>query len=226
MEATSQPRAWRVLLAFTIIYFVWGSTFFAIRVGVREVPPFLLAGMRFLAAGIVLYGWMRARGTPSPTFREWRSASILAVLIFVLDYGLVFWAEQRVASGVTAVMLATIPAFMTISEILILRTQRLTPRLAIALLVGIGGVVVLISPTMSFGEAPINTVGACALIVAAISWSVGAALSRKLQLPAAKVMSSGSQMLAGGLLLTLTAALLGRVSCKRFPAVPGLRCYT
>ena len=96
MEATSQPRAWKVLLAFSIIYFVWGSTFLAIRIGVHEVPPFLLAGMRFLAAGGVLYAWMRARGTPSPTLREWRAASLLAVLIFVGDYGLVFWAEQRV----------------------------------------------------------------------------------------------------------------------------------
>jgi drug/metabolite transporter (DMT)-like permease len=209
MEPASKPRKWQVLLAFAIIYFVWGSTFFAIRVGVREVPPFLLAGMRFLVAGIVLYAWMRAKGTPSPTLNEWRSATILAFLIFVLDYGLLFWAEKRVPSGVAAVMLATIPAFMTISEIVILRTQRLTTRLAVALLVGIGGVAVLVSPAVSFGEAPIDTVGACALIVAAISWSVAAALTRKLQLPAAKVMSSGSQMLAGGLLLSVTAALLG-----------------
>ncbi len=219
MEATSQPRAWRVLLAFAIIYFVWGSTFFAIRVGVREVPPFLLAGMRFLVAGIVLYAWMRAQGTPSPTLREWRSASLLAVLIFVLDYGLLFWAEKRVPSGVAAVMMATIPAFMTISEILILRTQHLTPRLAVALLVGIGGVAVLVSPTMSFGEAAIDTVGACALIVAAISWSVAAALTRKLPLPVAKVMSSGAQMLAGGVLLTLTAALLGEFGSFHVQAV-------
>ena len=169
MEVTSQPRTWKVLLAFAIIYFVWGSTFLAIRVGVREVPPFLLAGMRFLVAGIVLYAWMRAKGTPSPTLREWGAVSLLAVLIFVLDYGLLFWAEKRVPSGVAAVMMATIPAFMAMSEIFILRTQRLTARLAIALLIGIGGVAVLVSHTMSFGEAPIDTAGACALIVAAIA---------------------------------------------------------
>ncbi len=209
MEAKSQPRGWQVLLAFAIIYFVWGSTFLAIRMGVREVPPFLLAGMRFLVAGVVLYGWMRAKGTPSPTLREWRAVSFVALLIFVFDYGLVFWAETRVPSGIAAVMLATIPAFMAISEIVILRTQRLTTRLAIALLVGLGGVAVLVSRTMSFGEAPIDTAGACALVVAAFSWSVAAALTRRLPLPAAKVMSSGSQMLAGGVLLTVTAVLLG-----------------
>jgi drug/metabolite transporter (DMT)-like permease len=209
MNTASHPRAWKVLLAFAIIYFVWGSTFLAIRVGVREVPPFLLAGMRFLVAGIVLYGWMRARGTPSPTAREWGAASFLAILIFVFDYGLLFWAEQRVPSGIAAVMMATIPAFMALAEIVFLRTQRLTVRLGLALLVGLVGVAVLVGHSISMGEAPINTAGACALIVAAISWSVAASLTRKFPLPASKVMSSGTQMFAGGVLLTLTAALLG-----------------
>ena len=198
-----------MLLAFAIIYFVWGSTFLAIRVGVREVPPFLLAGMRFLVAGIVLYLWMRVRGTSSPSAREWGAASLLAVLIFVFDYGLLFWAERRVPSGIAAVMMAMIPAFMTLAEILFLRTQRLTLRLGFALLVGLAGVAVLVGHTISLGEAPVDTAGACALIVASISWSAAASLSRKLPLPAAKAMSSGAQMLAGGVLLTLTAVLLG-----------------
>ncbi len=209
MHAASQPRAWKVLLAFAIIYFVWGSTFLAIRVGVREVPPFLLAGLRFLVAGLVLYLWMRARGTPSPTAREWGAAAFLAVLIFVLDYGLLFWAEKRVPSGIAAVMMATIPVFMAIGEIVFLRTQRLTPRLGFALLVGMSGVAVLVGHSISLGQAPVDTAGACALIVAAISWSIAASLSRKLPSSAAKAMSSGVQMLSGGVLLLLAAALLG-----------------
>jgi drug/metabolite transporter (DMT)-like permease len=211
MEATVRPPAWKTLLAFAIIYFVWGSTFLAIRVGVREVPPLVLASMRFVVAGGVLFGWMRLSGTPSPSRREWLAASLLAVCIFVVDYGLLFWAEQRVPSGIAAVMLATIPVFMALSEILILRTQRLTLRLALALVVGIGGVAVLVSRSLSqsFGEAPIDRAGAVALVIAAISWSIASALTRKLPLPASKVMSSGAQMLAGGILLALTAALLG-----------------
>jgi drug/metabolite transporter (DMT)-like permease len=134
MDASTRQQAGKTLLAFAIIYFVWGSTFLAMRVGVREVPPFLLAAMRFLAAGLVLYGWMVSRGERSPSARQWASASLLALLIFVLDYGLQFWAEQRVPSGLAAVMLATIPAFMGLSEIIFLRTQKLTVRLAIALL--------------------------------------------------------------------------------------------
>src|ERR1700734_988842 len=100
--APRRPHRWKIVLAFAIIYLVWGSTFLAIRVGVREVPPFLLAGMRFFAAGLVLYAWMRIQGTPSPTRREWLAASFLAVLIFVIDYGLLFWAERRVPSGIAA----------------------------------------------------------------------------------------------------------------------------
>src|ERR1700726_4892624 len=155
MEIDAHRPTWKTLLAFGIIYFVWGSTFLAIRVGVREVPPLILAAMRFLVAGVVLYVWMIARGEPSPSGREWRSACLLGMVIFVLDYGLLFWAEQRVPSGIAAVMLATIPVFMALSEILFLRTQKLTPRLALALLVGIAGVGVLVSRSLSLGGAPI-----------------------------------------------------------------------
>jgi len=196
-------------LAFAIIYFVWGSTFFAIRVGVREVPPFLLAAVRFSVAGLILYAWMIARGERSPTCRQWRSVFLLAILIFVFDYGLLFWAEQRVPSGMAAVMLATIPVYMALSEIIFLRTQRLTVRLAVALLIGVGGVVVLVSRSLNVGGAPIDRLGAAALLVAGISWSAAATLTRKLPLPPSKVMSSGVQMLAGGVMLALTAATLG-----------------
>ena len=209
MEPATHVRAWKVLLAFAMIYFVWGSTFLAIRIGVREVPPFLLAAIRFLIAGLVLYGWMLARGERSPSRRQWAAALLLAILIFPLDYGLLFWAEQRVPSGIAAVMLATIPVFMALSEITLLRTQRLTLRLSLALLIGIGGVSVLMNRSLNLGGVPIDTAGAVALIVAAISWSIASALTRKLPLPPSKVMSSGAQMLAGGLLLGLTAAALG-----------------
>ena len=209
MEAAIHRPKWKTLLAFAIIYFVWGSTFLAIRVGVREVPPFLLAAMRFLVAGLVLYGWTMARGERSPSARQWASVSLLAVLIFVLDYGLLFWAEQRVPSGIAAVMLATIPVFMALSEIILLATQKLTARLALALLIGIGGVAVLMSRSLDLGVAPIDRLGAVALIFAAISWSVASALSRKLPLPPSKVLSSGAQMLAGGVFLTVASAALG-----------------
>ena len=220
MEQTGHPRAWKVLLAFSIIYFVWGSTFLAIRVGVQHVPPFLFAALRFIVAGAALFGWMHGTGTPSPSAREWRSVSLLALLIFVCDYGLLFWAEKRVPSGIAAVMLATIPAFMALAEILILRTQRLTPRLGLAMLIGVAGVMVLVSRTVSFGDAPIDPIGACALIMAAVSWAISSALSKKLQLPSSKAISSGAQMLAGGLMLMVVSATVGELRGFQIQAVP------
>ncbi len=220
MNAQAQPVRAKTLLAFAIIYFVWGSTFLAIRIGVQAVPPFLFAAMRFLAAGFALYGWVRIKGERNPNSRQWMSILLLAALIFVGDYGLLFWAEQRVPSGVAAVMLATIPAFMALSEIALLRTQRLTVRLAIALLTGTCGVAVLVSHSLNLGGAPIDRAGAVALIFGAISWSVASALTRKLPLPASKSMSSGAQMLAGGLLLTLAAAARGELRGFHPSAIP------
>jgi len=214
MDSEAQPPRWKTLLAFAIIYFVWGSTYYAIRVGVREVPPFLLAAIRFLIAGLILYGWSVARGERSPSRRQWVSVCVLAVLIFVLDYGLVFWAEQRVPSGLTAVIMATIPVFMALSEVVFLGTQRLTFRLAIALLVGLAGVAVVVSRSIDLGGVPIDRMGALALIVAAISWSVASAFSRILPLPPSKVMSSGAQMLAGGAFLAVASAAMGE--CRDF----------
>ncbi len=209
MNAENRPAVWKTLLAFSIIYLVWGSTFLAIRVGVREAPPLLYAAMRFVAAGVIVYGWMMIRREPAPTRREWGSIFVISFLVFVGDYGLVFWAEQRVPSGLTAVMLGTIPVFMALSEICFLRTRRLTPRLAFALIVGLCGVAVLVSRSLNLGGAPIDRIGAIALILAAASWSVGSALMKKMPLPSSKLVGAGAQMLAGGFLLLVISALLG-----------------
>jgi drug/metabolite transporter (DMT)-like permease len=219
VSKVSRPPTWQTILAFAIIYLVWGSTFLAIRVGVREVPPFLLAAMRFLAAGSVLFAWTLARGDRFPIARQWGSAFALAVLIFVLDYGLLFWAEKRVPSGIAAVMMATIPVFMTISEILLLKTQSMTARLALALAIGIAGVAALTLHSVDLGGAPVDPRGAVALLVASVSWSASTSLTKRLPLPSSKVMSSGAQMLAGGLLLAITSAGLGELRGFRFDAV-------
>jgi drug/metabolite transporter (DMT)-like permease len=211
MPAATNRRTYKTLLAFAIIYFVWGSTFLAIRIGVHEVPPFVLAAMRFVAAGSALFLWALARGERWPSARYWRSALVLGVLIFIGDYGLVFWAEQRVPSGLTAVVLSMNAVFMALGEILILRTQALTARLSFALLLGMAGVAVLVSRTLHLGGAPIDRLGAIALLIASMSWSVSAPLTRKLPLPSSKTMSAGIQMLAGGFLLSVCAAAFGEL---------------
>jgi drug/metabolite transporter (DMT)-like permease len=216
-----RPDRWKILLAFSIIYFVWGSTYLFIRVGVREVPPFLLAAARFTFAGLALCAWVRFKGTPFPTRREWAASCLLGTLMFLIDYGSLFWAEQRVPSGVSAVILASIPVFITLLEVIFLRTQRLTIRLSVGLLVGMVGVAVLMLRSVSLGEAPIDRGGAIALTVAALGWSVGTIFSRRLPLPSSKVMSAGAQMLTGGIQLLLLAAIAGEFSGFRPHHVSG-----
>src|SRR5215471_17678799 len=178
---TLDSSRWKTVAAFSVIYFVWGSTFLAIRVSVQQIPPLLCAAIRFFIAGGVLYLLMLVCGKPSPTRRQWSGCLAMAVLFFVGYYGFLFWAEQRVASGIAAIMLATIPAFTALSEVILLRTQRLTFRLA----------------------------GAVALLAAAFDWSLASVISRKLALPSSKAMSAASQMVTGGALLFIAAAFSG-----------------
>lgn len=209
VASTSSHHRWKTLIAFAIIYFVWGSTFYAIRVGVHEVPPLLLAAIRFTIAGVALFAWAVAKGETLPSRREWGATAVVAFLIFVVDYGFLFWAEQRVPSGTAAVILATIPAFMALSEILLLRTERLTVRLGSALLIGLAGVIVLVDPELGMSGTPVYTLGAAGLIVSAISWSGASVLSKRLSMPPSKVMSAAAQMLVGGLFLCVVAAAAG-----------------
>ena len=200
---------WKTLLAFAMIYFVWGSTYIFIREGVLAMPPLIFAAMRFFTAGLLLVVWTLARREPWPTAREWVSICLLGALIFVGDYGLLFWAEQKVPSGISAVLMATIPVFIAIAEITVLRTQRMTMQLGVALLIGVAGVAVLMSRSLDLGGAPVNTVGAVALIVAAVFWSVASVITRKLPLPSSKMLSAGAQMLVGGVMLVVVATALG-----------------
>ncbi|HEV2269190.1 MAG TPA: EamA family transporter [Steroidobacteraceae bacterium] len=206
---SAYPPRWKTLLAFAIIYLVWGSTFYAIRVGVHEVPPLLLAAARFTIAGVVLFIWAAVQGERLPSRREWAAIAVVAFLIFVVDYGILFWAEETVPSGTAAVILATIPAFMALAEISLLRTERLTLRLGAALLVGLAGVVVLVDPSLGTRGAPVYALGAAGLLVSAISWSGASVLSKKLPMPSSKVMSAAAQMLVGGVLLCIVAAAAG-----------------
>ena len=136
----------------------------------------------------------------------------------MVDYGCLFWAEQRVPSGI-AVVLATIPVFITLMEIIFLRTQRLTIRLGAALVVGLCGVAVLMNHSFSLGELPVNRAGATALLIAAVTWSIATIFTRRLPLPASKPMSAAAQMLTGGAQLFVVTALASEFAGFRVQAV-------
>ena len=173
------------------------------------MPPFLMAGLRFTAAGAAMYFWMRLSGTPSPTWLEWKGATLLGALMFLLDYACLFWAEQRIPSGIAAVILAMIPVCITLLEIIFLRTQAISFRLVSGLIVGIVGVGVLANPWTSLGEVPLDHGGVIALLVACMGWSVGTIVTKRLVLPASKPMSAAAQMLTGGIQLLILAVISG-----------------
>jgi hypothetical protein len=159
----------RVVLAFFAIYVLWGATFLAIRVAVLEVPPFLMAGLRFFLAGSLLYGFMRMRGEPSPSPIEWRSIGLMALFMFVATYGALFWAEQYVPSGITSVIEATLPLTTLTLEVFVFRQQPLRWRMLGAVAVGFGGVVTLL---VNNGERDFEVLPCLVILASGVAWSV------------------------------------------------------
>jgi drug/metabolite transporter (DMT)-like permease len=194
----------RVFLSFFAIYVLWGTTFLAIRIAVEELPPLFAAGARFFTAGVVLYGFMRLRGDAAPARLQWRSLTIMALLMFVAEYGPLFWAEKYVPSGVVSVLAATLPILTMILEMLILRQQRMRPLLAGAVLLGFAGVAVLLLPG---GSQHLALVPCLAILAGATTWSLGSVLTRSMDLPKSRPITAGAtMMLGGGILLALSAS--------------------
>jgi drug/metabolite transporter (DMT)-like permease len=198
----------RLLLSFFAIYVLWGTTFLAIRIAVEELPPLFAAGTRFFIAGIVLYGFMRARSEAAPTLRQWRSVTIMALLMFVAEYGPLFWAEKYVASGVVSVLAATLPILTMILEMLILRQQRMRPMLALAVLTGFAGVAILLLPG---GRQHLALIPCLAILVGATTWSLGSVLTRSMELPKSRPITAGASMMLGGAMLLAISAGFGEM---------------
>jgi len=195
----------QIALAFLSIYTIWGSTYLAIRIAIETLPPFLMAGVRFLIAGAALYLWTRLRGTPSPTRSNWKAATIVGGLLLLGGNGGVVWAEQIVPSGLTAVLITTVPLWMALLEWK--RYERVRPPapILLGLIIGFAGVVLLVGPEELAGSGAINRIGATVLILASLSWAIGSLYSRKAPLPSSPLQSTSMEMISGGALLTLAS---------------------
>ena len=194
----------RVFFAFFAIYVFWGMSFLAIRIAVQEVPPLFAAGTRFFIAGVLLYGFMRLRGQARPTGAQWRSLVLVALLMFVAEYGLLFWAEKYVQSGIASVLEATLPLVTLVIETLLLRQQRFHWRLLISTLLGFCGVGVLL---LHGGEQQFGVLPCVAILAGGTAWALGSVLNRSLDLPESTPLTAGAaMMLGGGMLLGLSAS--------------------
>jgi len=213
-DAVARPDQYsrsRVIAAFVAVYIVWGSTYLAIRYAVETMPPFLMVGARFLVSGVILYAWSRGRGEPRPTKAQWRDALVTGVLLLCCGNGAVAWAEQRVPSGLAALLVAIVPLWMVLVEWLRPRGIRPTVSIVAGVVVGLIGLVVLIGPRTLVGDGDVDRPGAIVLVVASLAWAAGSVYNRYGARPDSALMSTGLQMIAGSVGLLLVGVGAGEL---------------
>ena len=202
--------AWKIALAFFALYVCWGMTYLAMRVAVRDIPPHLMSGARFLVAGLVLYLWSRRRGDPKPTAIQWRSAAMVGAFLLLGGNATVAWAEQQVPSGLAAVLIAVAPIWMVAFE-----WARGGPRPGVrvitGLVLGLAGMALLVSPKGD-SATQVKPIGAVMLVLASASWAWGSVVSKSAPLPKSRFLATSMEMIGGGVLLLLTALAVGQVA--------------
>src|SRR5690606_22515429 len=220
MQASATPASStpgldpRVLipLCMLVLYLVWGSTYLGIAFALESYPPFLLAGLRFSAAGVLMYAFLRWRGMAPPTRRQWRNAAITGLLLLGMGNGLVCFAEERVSSGIAAVAVSSMPLFAAAFGGLYGHWP--SRRETVGLLVGFAGVIVLNLGSGLSGE----RIGAIALLTAAAAWAFGSVWSKRQDMPAGP-MNTAAQMLCASVALLLVGFGTG----EALPASPTMK---
>ncbi len=209
-RGTFQSHKLITILAFSCVYVIWGSTYFAIRIAVATVPPFFAAGARFVLAGGILFAYVLLKRTPLPNASEWRNLAFSSLLLFVPAYGGLFWAEKTVPSGIASALVATIPVWMALIEVFILRHTQLRWQLVASLIFGFSGVSLLTLKGIS--GASHSILPYLVMMMSQISWSVGTLMTKNMKLPKSKSVSSAAQMALGGLMLLTLSAAAGELS--------------
>lgn len=205
---TSAPATSRtaLLISFAAIYLIWGSTYLAIRVAVETLPPFLLAAARFLLAGGLLYAWLAYKGRAQATPRQWRDNLIIGGLLLVGGNGMVVWAEQKIPSGITTLLLSVSPVIIVLIDWMLPKGLRPTWITFLGLALGIGGLMLLVGSDLPGGPA-LDSWRCAGLLFSCFTWSGGSLYSRYLRNPAEPMIAATIQMLLGGALLLIVALL-------------------
>ncbi len=216
------PSTLRVALALATVYVIWGSTYLAIAIAIESMPPFWMAGVRFVVAGALLYGFSRWRGAPRPTLPHWRSAALIGGLLLLGGNGGVVWAEQRVSSGIAALLVSMVPLWMVLFRWMQPGGERPTKQVWAGVTLGFIGLMLLVRPGSDgsgAGVDKIDLLGVAALVLACISWAWGSIYSRRVPLPDSPFLVTGMEMLCGGALLLLFGAFAGEASRLDLAAV-------
>ena len=206
----NSPSGLAIWSAMIALYIVWGSTYLAIRFVVETMPPFLAEGFRFLIAGAVLYAFTRLRGDKAPIRIEWRSAAIIGLFLIVGGNGAVMWAEQRVASGIASLMIASVPLWIALLDTIRPGGRRPNRWVVVSVIAGFIGIIILIGPSQMVGsQDQVDLLGIAVLTFAAFSWAIGSLYNRGARLPDSPLLATGMQMLVGSLGLFILGTVAG-----------------
>jgi drug/metabolite transporter (DMT)-like permease len=198
-----------LLASFLAVYVLWGSTYFAIRIGLESVPPLLLAGLRHLSIGLVFYPIFRRVSREKPTAPQWLSAGVVGILLLVCGNGTVSWAEQKVPSGITALLVATVSLWMVLVDWFRPGGSRPSSRVLAGLILGFAGMALLVGPKHFGGSERINPLGTIALVLASLAWATGSIYSRHHPSPSSPLLGVAMQTLAGGTVLLILSRVTG-----------------
>ncbi len=201
----------RFVAAFAAIYLIWGSTYLAIKFAIETIPPFLMLSFRFLPAGLLMYAFLRLRGAPPPTRREWLAAAAVGTLMLAGGTGAVAWAERTIHSGLVALLVAAVPMWMVLLDWLGPARRRPTGRVLAGLAVGFTGVALIVGPTWAGFGLP-GLAAALAVMFGTICWAVGSVYSRYTPLPRSPFMASAAEMIAAGLVLAGIGVVTGETA--------------
>ncbi len=208
MSSKHAPR-WLVILSFAAIYLIWGSTYLGIGLAVQSMPPHIMAAIRFLISGAVLYAFMRWRGVAAPKWNHWRSALIIGIFLLGLGNGSVAWAETMIPTGLAALMIAITPLWMVLMEALRPGGHKPHGGIFIGITLGLAGMLLLIGPAALGFERPLNLLGVAIILSASLSWAFGSIYSRHAQLPESPLLLTGMEMLLGGVFLLGMSVVFG-----------------
>jgi len=209
IDGEQKPRRILVILAFAAVYLIWGSTYLGIRFAVETLPPFLMGGSRFLIAGLILFVFLRVRGVRAPAKISWRRAAFAAALLLGLGNGGVNWAEQKVPSGMAALIIAGTPVWFALFDWL--RPGGIRPAMQTAIGIGVGfvGVTMLVGSRSAFVDGNIDVAGVASLMIASIAWALGSLYAKYSPNPESPIMTAAQQMITGGLILLLSGLIMG-----------------
>jgi len=211
MTATKATKA-QIILGFLTIYLVWSSTYLAIRFVVETIPPFMMAGLRFLLGGMLFYGWAKLRGAGNPQKKHWLPMGLIGLGLIVGGNGGVSWAEQVVPSGLTALMIAVVPLWIVLADWIRPGGKRPGGIVMLGLALGFIGMLFLINPLNISSERDIDPLGAAVLVFATMSWATGSIYSRHATAPKSQILGVGMQMLIGGAALLVISGLSGELA--------------